>query len=83
VPVEQARLLDWKMNDAGAAHTLVAFHGQGHGFRGDAHERAMLAMWSFFDKHLKPAATKAAGAAWTSLFNGRNLDGWIIKCLPT
>ena len=36
-------------------------------------------------RHL-PAAecqTKAvADTGWTSLFNGENLDGWTVKCLP-
>ena len=26
--------------------------------------------------------TKAARHGWTSLFNGKNLDGWVVKCLP-
>jgi hypothetical protein len=25
---------------------------------------------------------KGDDAEWTSLFNGRNLDGWVVKCLP-
>jgi hypothetical protein len=31
-----------------------------------------------------PVSADAAGgaAAWTRLFNGRNLDGWIVKCRP-
>jgi hypothetical protein len=81
VPVEQARLLDKRLKDAGASHSLVVFRGQGHGFRGDAQKGAMDAMWSFFGKYLKPATTKANEAGWTSLFNGENLDGWVVKCL--
>jgi acetyl esterase/lipase len=53
VPVEQANLLDEKMKAAGATHTLVILEGQGHGFRGEAQEKAMNAMWEFFDQHLK------------------------------
>ena len=40
------------------------------------------ATWEFFDRHLKPVGTNAAETGWNSLFNGKNLDGWIIKCLP-
>lgn len=53
VPVEQARLLDEKMTAAGDSHTLMVFEGQGHGFRGEAQQKAMNAMWEFFDRHLK------------------------------
>ena len=37
--------------------------------------------WEFFDRHLKPIGTNADEAGWASLFNGRNLDGWVVKCL--
>ena len=31
--------------------------------------------------HLPLAAEAMGGeAGWTSLFNGKNLDGWIVKC---
>ncbi len=53
VPVTQAELLDDKMKEAGADHTLVVFKGQGHGFGGDHQEKAMKAMWDFFDQRLK------------------------------
>ena len=54
VPVEQARMLDAQMKAAGASHTLIVFEGQGHGFRGEHQQKAMNAMWAFFDQHLKP-----------------------------
>jgi len=53
VPVEQAKLLDEKMKAAGASHTLMIFEGQGHGFKGEHQQKAMDAMWDFFDQHLK------------------------------
>ena len=53
VPVEQARMLDVRMKDAGASHTLMVFEGQGHGFGGEHQQEAMNAMWEFFDQHLK------------------------------
>ena len=43
---------------------------------------AMDAMWSFFGKYLNPVTPDANEAGWTSLFNGKNLDGWVVKCLP-
>ena len=54
VPIEQATMLDEKMKAAGASHTLIVFEGQGHGFRGEHQQKAMNAMWEFFEKHLKP-----------------------------
>ncbi len=54
VPIEQARRLDEKMKAVGASHTLMVFEGQGHGFGGDNQQKAMNAMWAFFDEHLKP-----------------------------
>ena len=27
-------------------------------------------------------AGNAIAADWTSLFNGKNLDGWVVKCRP-
>lgn len=53
VPVEQAKLLDAKMNAAGASHTLIILEGQGHGFDKQHQPQAMDAMWNFFDEHLK------------------------------
>ena len=54
VPVEQATMLDARMKAAGASHTLMMFEGQGHGFGGEHQQKAMNAMWTFFDQHLKP-----------------------------
>jgi acetyl esterase/lipase len=53
VPVEQAKVLDEKMKAAGASHTLMVFEGQRHGFRAEHQQKAMNAMWAFFDQHLK------------------------------
>jgi dipeptidyl aminopeptidase/acylaminoacyl peptidase len=47
-------LLDQKLKAAGAPHTLLVLPGQGHGFRGQAQQRAAEAKWRFFKKHLKP-----------------------------
>ena len=52
VPVQQAKLLDKKMKAAGASHTLMIFEGQGHGFEKEHQQKAMDAMWDFFDQHL-------------------------------
>lgn len=54
VPVAQATRLDEVMKAAGARHTLIVFKGQGHGFGGEHHQRAMKAMWDFFGEHLDP-----------------------------
>ena len=54
VPVEQATVLDDEMKAAGASHTLMVFEGQGHGFQAEHQQKAMNAMWAFFDQHLKP-----------------------------
>ncbi len=53
VNIGQAKVLDEKMKAAGAPHTLVILEGQGHGFQGEHQKKAMDAMWTFFDKHLK------------------------------
>ena len=53
VPVEQAKLLDEKMKSVGASHSLMIFEGQGHGFEKEHQQKAMDAMWDFFDQHLK------------------------------
>ena len=29
-----------------------------------------------------PIEGKGEEIGWTSLFNGKNLDGWVVKCLP-
>lgn len=50
VPVDQARLLDEKMQAAGLPHELLVLEGQGHAIKSD---KADAAFWQFFDKHLK------------------------------
>ena len=52
VPVAQAKKLDEAMEKAAVPHMLVVLEGQGHGFGGEDQEKAMNAMWDFFDKHL-------------------------------
>jgi acetyl esterase/lipase len=53
VPFAQAKMLDKKMKESGANHTLMVFEGQSHGFAGEHQEKATKAMWDFFDQHLK------------------------------
>jgi acetyl esterase/lipase len=53
VPFAQAKMLDKKMKESDADHTLMVLDGQGHGFSGEHQEKAMKAMWDFFDQHLK------------------------------
>jgi acetyl esterase/lipase len=53
VPVSQAKLLDETMKLAGASHELIILEGQGHGFAGEAAQRADEALWRFFAEHLK------------------------------
>jgi len=53
VPVEQATILDEKMKAVGAAHTLMIFEGEGHGFKNEHRQEYKDAMWNFFDQHLK------------------------------
>lgn len=54
VPITQATMLDERMKEAGADHTLLILEGAGHGFGGEHQQQAQDAMWAFFDKHLKP-----------------------------
>ncbi|MCA9074036.1 MAG: alpha/beta hydrolase [Planctomycetaceae bacterium] len=54
VPIEQARMLDQRMKEADASHTLMVFEGQGHGFVGEHRQKERDAMWEFFERHLKP-----------------------------
>jgi acetyl esterase/lipase len=53
VPVSQAHLLDAKLKEVGARHTLIVLKGQPHGFRGKHQEKAFQAAFAFLDKHLK------------------------------
>lgn len=53
VPVQQAELLDERLKEAGAPHTLLILKDQGHGFAGPAQQKANEATWAFFEEHLK------------------------------
>lgn len=53
VPVAQAKKLDEAMTKANVPHELMVLEGQGHGLGGEHQEKAMKAMWDFFDQHLK------------------------------
>lgn len=53
VPIAQARLLDERINAAGASHTLVEFDSQGHGFDAPHRQRELDLMWDFFSEHLR------------------------------
>lgn len=52
VPMEQARLLDARLQEAGVKHTLRTFPGQGHGFDGETTKAADSAAWEFLAEHL-------------------------------
>lgn len=54
VPAEQAELLDQAMKAVGAPHELLLLEGQGHGFQGEAAQRAEEAIWQFLAKRLRP-----------------------------
>ena len=47
VPLEQAELLDEKLNDRKVVHTFILKKGLGHGVFVDND------VWDFLDKHLK------------------------------
>ena len=49
VPSNQAALLDAKMKEVGASHTLIIKEGAGHSNFYDE-----PSVWEFMDKHLKP-----------------------------
>jgi acetyl esterase/lipase len=53
VPLEQAQLLDERLQAAGVVHKLLVLAGQGHGFVGDAAQQSQQAAWEFLEKHLK------------------------------
>ncbi len=59
VPVEQAQLLDKRMNAAGLRHELLALDGQKHIFTRDYGSVYWDAVYAFFDKYLKQAEEKA------------------------
>lgn len=58
VPVEQAKILDSKLKEAGVPHEMIILAGQGHGFGGDAAVEAEKAIWDFFAKHLAKSESK-------------------------
>ncbi len=45
-------------------------------------KRAADATWEFFDQHLKLVGKNVNEPGWISLFNGKDLDGWTVKCRP-
>jgi acetyl esterase/lipase len=51
---EQAVWLIDRLNGADVQAELLTLEGAGHGFKGDDAKRAQVAMFAFFDKHLKP-----------------------------
>ena len=55
VSVDQAKMLDSKMQEVGLEHELLILPGQNHGFDAENQKIALDAMWTFFAKHLKPA----------------------------
>jgi acetyl esterase/lipase len=52
IPVKQAKLLDKKMNEVGASHTLIVLANVGH-MAGIANLFSDNPIWHFFDEHLK------------------------------
>jgi acetyl esterase/lipase len=55
VPIEQSKLLEKKLKEAGAEATVLPIEKGGHGFWGKDSETAAMAAMEFFAKHLKPA----------------------------
>ncbi len=54
VAYEQAVWLVDKLKAAGVEAELLTLEGAGHGFSGEAAQKADVAMFAFFNKHLKP-----------------------------
>ena len=52
VPLEQSELLDAKMKQVGAQHTLQVFRGEKHGFSRTAGQRANRQMYEFLQQHV-------------------------------
>lgn len=55
VPIDQSRMLEKKLRDAGVEVTVLPIEKAGHGFGGKNNEIAGAATIEFFEKHLKPA----------------------------
>jgi acetyl esterase/lipase len=55
VPIEQSKLLEKKLREAGVDVTLLPIEKGGHGFWGKDNEKAARAAMEFLTKHLKPA----------------------------
>ena len=53
VAFEQAEWIVDRLKAAGVEAELLPMEGSGHGFQGEAEEKAEAAMLAFFDKHLK------------------------------
>ncbi|HXG11277.1 MAG TPA: alpha/beta hydrolase [Gemmataceae bacterium] len=58
VPIEQSRLLERKLREAGAEVALLPIEKAGHGFGGKDNEKAAAATLAFFAKHLQPARSE-------------------------
>jgi acetyl esterase/lipase len=55
VPIDQSRMLEKKLREAGADVTLLPIEKGGHGFAGKDNEKAAAAAMQFFARHLRPA----------------------------
>jgi acetyl esterase/lipase len=53
VPVEQAKMLNDKLQTAGVAHQLVVYPGEGHGFSATAMKDAYTKMVAFLNANVK------------------------------
>jgi dipeptidyl aminopeptidase/acylaminoacyl peptidase len=53
VPLEQSKLLDAKMKQVGAQHTLQVFRGEAHGFSRAAGQRANRQMYELMYEFLQ------------------------------
>jgi len=62
VPLEQSELLDAKMKEVGASHTLRVFRGEAHGFSRAASQRANRQMYEFLDQYVGGRAVERTAA---------------------
>lgn len=58
VPIGQSEAFEKKLKEAGVEAELMRIEGGDHGFGGRNLETALAAALAFFEKHLKPAASK-------------------------